>query len=74
MFTITTVKATKPPTYTIVDTRGEPVQGTFYADECARNLPNRTSAQEGKRPSVCQVERLQRSIKSWIPLADVEQL
>ena len=33
VFTITTVKATKPPTYTIEDTRGEPVQGTFYEQE-----------------------------------------
>ena len=33
VFTITTVKATKPPTYTIEDTRLEPVQGTFYEQE-----------------------------------------
>ena len=30
VFTISCVKATKPPTYTIEDTLGEPVQGTFY--------------------------------------------
>ena len=30
VFTISSVKATKPPTYTIKDTLGEPVQGTFY--------------------------------------------
>ena len=58
VFTITKVKATKPPTYTLEDTRGEPVHGTFYEQEL-QNLSNRTSAQEGKRPSVCQVERLQ---------------
>ena len=33
MFTISSVKATKPPTYTIEDTLGEPVQGTFYEQE-----------------------------------------
>ena len=33
MFTISSVKATKPPTYTIKDTLGEPVQGTFYEQE-----------------------------------------
>ena len=32
-FTISSVKATKPPTYTIKDTLGEPVQGTFYKQE-----------------------------------------
>ena len=33
MFTISSVKATKPPTYAINDTLGEPVQGTFYEQE-----------------------------------------
>ena len=33
MFTITTVKSTKPPAYTIEDTRGESVQGTIYEQE-----------------------------------------
>ena len=33
MFTISSVKATKPLTYTIKDTLGEPVQGTFYEQE-----------------------------------------
>ena len=33
VFTITTLKATKPPTYTIEDTRGGPVQGSFYEQE-----------------------------------------
>ena len=32
VFTISSVKATKP-TYTIEDTLGEPVQGTFYEQE-----------------------------------------
>ena len=30
VITISSVKATKPPTYTIKDTLGEHVQGTFY--------------------------------------------
>ena len=29
VYTISSVKATKPPTYTIKDTLGEPVQGSF---------------------------------------------
>ena len=33
VFTSTAVKATKPPTYTIEDTQGDPVQGTFYEQE-----------------------------------------
>ena len=30
VFIITCVKDTKPPAYTIKDTLGEPIQGTFY--------------------------------------------
>ena len=33
VFTITAVKATNPPKYTIEDTLGEQVQGTFYEQE-----------------------------------------
>ena len=33
VFTISSVKATKPPTYTIKDMLGGPVQGTFYEQE-----------------------------------------
>ena len=33
VFTIATVKATKPPTYIIKDTLEEPVQGAFYEQE-----------------------------------------
>ena len=33
VFTISSVKATKPPTYAIKDTLGEPVRGSFYEQE-----------------------------------------
>ena len=33
VFTISSVKATKPPTYTIKYTLGEPAQGSFYEQE-----------------------------------------
>ena len=65
VFTNTTVKATKPPTYTIEDTRGDPgnLLRAGDADKCAGNLAYRTIAQEGKRPSVGQVGRLQQCIQ-----------
>ena len=64
IITIASMKATKPPTYTIKGARGEPVKGTFYertraAIELTGNLPYRTSTQEEENPSICQVERLQ---------------
>ena len=33
MFTVSSVNATKPPTYTIKVTLGEPDRGTFYEQE-----------------------------------------
>ena len=56
VFTINRVKATKPPTYTIKNTLGEPVQGAFYAQE----LPLSAHAifrEEEEKSSFCQVER-----------------
>ena len=40
VFTISSVKATKPPTYTIKDTLGEPLQfkGPFYEQELQLNV------------------------------------
>ena len=68
VFTISSVQATKPPTYTIKDTLGEPVQGTFY--EHGLQL----SAQE-----IFRIERvLRKKIKYtpcgnlWVPLTDLE--
>ena len=76
VFTISSVKATKPPTYTIKDTLGEPVQGSFYGQEL--------------QPSVQEIFRIERVLRkkknqvyvkwkgysdwfnSWIPLTDIE--
>ena len=76
MFTITTVKATKPPTYTIEDTRGEPgnLLRTGASDVCAGNLANRTSAQRGKDRVFVKWKGYISAFNSWIPLTDVEQL
>ena len=78
VFTITAVKATIPTTYTIEDTRGEPVQGTFYEQEL------QTSVQEiyridrvlkrGKDRVFVKWDGYISAFNSWIPLADVEQL
>ena len=74
--TISSVKATKPPIYTIKDTLGEPVQGTFHEQEL------QLSAQE-----IFRIERVFRKKKnqvfgkwkgysnafnSWLPLTDLK--
>ena len=76
MFTISSVNATKPQTYTIKDTLGEPVQGTVYEKEL------QLSAQE-----IFCIERILKKKKnqvfvkwkgysdtfnSWVPLTDLE--
>ena len=76
LFTISSAKATKPATYTIKDTLGEPVQGSFYEQEL--------------QPSVQEIFRIERVLRkkknqlyvkwkgygnafnSWIPLTDLE--
>ena len=66
VFTITAVKSIKPPTYTIGDILGEPVQETFYEPELqsrVQEIYRIERAQEGKRPSACQVERIQQCVQ-----------
>ena len=76
VFTISSVNATKPPTYTIKDTVGEPVQGNIYEQEL--------------QPSVHEIFRIARVLRkkknqvyvkwksysdafnSWVPLTDLE--
>ena len=76
VFIISIVKATKPPTNTIDDMLGKPVQGTFYEQEL------QLSAQE-----IFRIERVLKKKKnqvfvkwkgysdvfnSWVPLTDLE--
>ena len=68
VFTITALKATKPPTYTIEDTMGEPVQGTFYGQElqsCVQEIYRIERVLKGGKDRV---------IVKWITLANLEQL
>ena len=76
VFTISSVKATKPATYTIKNTLREPVQGTFYEQE------QQLSAQEFFRiERVLKKKKNQIFVKwkghsdafnSWVPLTDLE--
>ena len=62
LFIISSVKATKPPTYTIKDTLGEPVQGTFSEGQLQSSVHEIFRIErvyKKKKKVVCQVERLQ---------------
>ena len=78
MFTITTVKATESPTYTIEDIRGEPVQGTFYEQELQRSVQEIYRIARVLKRGVDRVfvnwKGYSSAFNLWIPLADVEQL
>ena len=77
-FTISSVKATKLPTYAIKQALGEPVQWTFYGKSSSQVYRKFTVSDvySGRgKPSVCQVERLHSdALNSQVPLSDLEQL
>ena len=78
VFTITAVKDTKSPTYTIEDTRGEPVQGIFYEQELQKSVQEiyriERVLKRGKDRAFVKWKGYSSALNSWIPLADVEQL
>ena len=78
LFYITTVKDTKPPTYTIKDLRGEPVQGTFYEKELQKS--NQTTFRIDKiikkrnKEALVKWKGYDNSFNSWVPLTDLNRL
>ena len=89
MFTISSVKATKPPMYTIKDTLGEPVQGTFYEQELQlstqdifrieRVLKKRKNQvfvvlKKRKNQVFVKWKGYSDAFNSWVPLSNLEQL
>ena len=70
------MKATKPPTYTIKDTLGEPVQGTFYEQERQLRAQEifRIERVLKKKKNQAFVKRKGHSnaFNSWVPLTDLE--
>ena len=76
VFTISSVKATNPPTYTIKDTLGEPVQGTFYEQELQLSVQEIFRIERVLRNKKNQVyvmwKGYSNAFNSWIPLTDLE--
>ena len=77
MFTISSVKATKRPTYTIKDTLGEPVQGTVYEQELQLNVHEIFRTEKVLRKKKNQVfvkwKGYTDVFNLWVPLADLEE-
>ena len=76
VFTIGSVKATKPPTYTIKDTLGEPVLWTFYEQELqlsAREIFRIVRVLKKKKNQVfVKWNGYNDAFNSWVPLTDLE--
>ena len=68
----------QPPTYTIEDTLGEPVHGTFYEQELQSSVQEiyriERVLQRGKDRVLVKWKGYSSAFNSWIPLADLEQL
>ena len=76
VFSITALKATKPPTYTIEDTLGELVQGTFYEQELQSSVQEiyriERVFKRGRDRALVKWKGYNNAFNSWIPLADLE--
>ena len=82
LFTISKVKATKPVTYNIEDTRGEEIQGTFYEPELQKTkqeiyriekvLKKRTRS-NGVKEVYVKWKGYSNDFNSWIPQSDLQQ-
>ena len=75
VFTISSVQATKPPTYTIEDTLGEAVQGTFYEQELQLSVQEIFVIVRVLRKKKNQVfvkwKGYSEAFNSWVPLTDL---
>ena len=76
MFTISSVKDTKPPTYTIKDTLGEPVLGTFYEQKLQLSAHEIFRIERGlkkkKNQAFVKWKGYSDTFNSRIPLTDFE--
>ena len=72
MSTISSVKATKPPTYTIKDTLGEPVQGSFYEQELQPSVQDIFRIERVLRKKKNQVYVKWKGYSQRIQLTDLE--
>ena len=70
------MKATKPPTYTIMYTLGEPVQGTFYEQELQLSVQEIFRIERVLKKEKNQVFVMWKgysdAFNSWVPLNGLE--
>lgn len=80
VFTVDSVKSTRPVTYTIVDTNGESIKGTFYEEELQKTKQKiyriekviRKRKRSGKQEVYVKWKGYSNEFNSWIPITDLE--
>ena len=75
VFTISKVKATKPPTYEIEDSKGDEVKGTFYEAELQKSSQNvyriEKVLRRRKGKALIKWKGYSNDFNSWIPETDI---
>ena len=83
VFTIVEVKPTKPPTYRIQDTRGEPIEGSFYEPELQRStqevyridkIVRKRTRKGGEKEALVKWKGYDNKFNSWVPISELQKL
>ena len=83
IFTINTIKDTKPPTYIIQDLNGQTVKGTFYEPELQKTHQNtfriekvvrKRTTKDGVREAFVKWKGYTNNFNTWIPTTSLERL
>ena len=81
-FTINKVKTTKPPTYTIQDMKGDPIDGSFYEAELQKSTQDmyriekiikKRSTKDGNKEALVKWKG-DNKFNSWVPLSELKKL
>ena len=82
-FTIAEVNPTKPPTYKIQDTKGDPIEGSFYEPELQKSsqevyriekVIRKRTRKEGEKEALVKWKGYGNKFNSWVPLSELKRL
>ena len=83
VFTINKVKTTKPPTYTIQDMKGDPIEGSFYGAELQKSTQDtyriekiikKRLMKDGNKEALVKWKGYDNKFNSWVPLSELKRL
>ena len=83
LFTISSVKDTKPPTYTIQDLQGEPIKGSFYKEELQKSKQDvfriekvikKRKRKNNSEEAYVKWKGYNSDFNSWVPVSELQKL